>query len=290
MKKTKHHIISEVYQRNFMGDDGKIYYLMPSNKIVPGNPSDMLKEEHYNTVKGSLFIEDIFSNTESYFGEVIRRVKNREKLTKDDKIVLSIYTSMIFNRNRVRRDKMKNFAEKILNRTSEIEGESSFKYSDIKSVDDNYKNNGKISLNDFKESYQNFNEVFSASSMDVSLSVWEIIYKMKWRFLLSPDNLFFLSSDNPVNLCRPLAENKYGFGSHGAVSGLRHSDVELTFPLTKNVALLAGWLNSDDLNYVDVPDNIVNQINYITVRSSEVVFSGEKQLLEIILNESIIDN
>ena len=288
MKKTKHHIISEVYQKNFIGDDDKIYYLMPTNKIIQSSPVKMLKEEHYNTVKGSLFIEDIFSNIEGYYGPIVEKIKEKGVITKDEKIVLAIYTSIIFNRNKIRRDKMKEFAENIVNKFSNIEEKNDSECSGDDNIDNSdYGDGNAISLDDFKKSYKNFKEVFAVSSMNVSLDVWQIIYQMNWRFLFCPAGHVFLSSDNPVNLCRSLAEEKYGFGSYGAVAGLKHKDVELTFPLTKNIALLAGWINSDDLSYIDVPSNFVNEINYRTVRSAEVVFSEDKQLLEAILSDSI---
>lgn len=291
MKKTKHHIISEFYQKGFIGDDNKIYYLMPNCKIISSSPYNMLKEEHYNTVRGSLFVEDIFSNVEGYIGLIIKKIKEKKEITKDDKVVLSIYTSIVFNRNRIRRDKMKNFAKSVLNKFYDTEDRNNSEYSKIENADNNnYESGAKISLDDFKKTYENFKEVFAVSSMSVSLDVWEIIYQMKWRFLFCSTENIFLSSDNPVNLCRPLAENKYGFGSCGARAGLAHEDVELTFPLAKNIALLAGWKNSDDLSYVDVPDDCISQINYRTIRNAETIFSGSKKLLESILSSNINNN
>lgn len=281
MKKTKHHIISEVYQNSFLNkDEKKVYYLSFDGRIFSSSPEKMLKEEHYNTVNGSLFIEDLFSNIENYFGLVVKKILQKEPINRNDKLILAIYTSIIFNRVKTRREHMRNFCQKIIDKVNLIED------NDFSPIVQTNEDDAKISIDEFVESYKNFNEVFSASSMNVSLDVYEYIYNMNWRFLVAPDNSDFISSDNPVCLCRPDAENKFGPGSYGAVAGLKHLDVELTFPLSSRVALLAGWINSDDLNYFAVTKEFVDNVNYRTIRFAETVFAAKKSDLENIIANS----
>lgn len=74
------------------------------------------------------------------------------------------------------------------------------------------------------------------------------ITKMRWVFFhTSPPN-WFITSDNPVSLRVP-NHPEWGFG-------LRRKDIQLTFPVTRSIGLLACWGQDTDsgaVTHIDLP-------------------------------------
>ncbi|MCH7759021.1 DUF4238 domain-containing protein [Patescibacteria group bacterium] len=283
MKKIQHHYISKTYQNNFIGKNGKIYFLDPDGRIYASNPKNMFKEGHYNTVDGSLFIEDIMSEIEGLFSSIVNsKIKKKIIITKWEKILLSIYISTLLNRVRNNREGFRNFFKELVEWGENITDKEK---RILKAVPPS---KGKTySLKEIRDILENFNSDFAVGSMDASLKVSSIIYNMKWRFLVAPKDLVFISSDNPVNLRRPEAEKKYGFNALGARLGLKYKDIQLTFPLTPEIILLAGWKNSDDLKYLEIPGSWIPQLNYTTAMRADTLFASKKDVLEKILKKTL---
>jgi hypothetical protein len=79
------------------------------------------------------------------------------------------------------------------------------------------------------------NRAWSLGQMfEMMMFLQEVIYNMRWRFLLAPNNEpGFLTTDNPVSLFDPLASPLGGIGF--ASSPAAH----FTFPISRDVCLLA---------------------------------------------------
>jgi hypothetical protein len=73
-----------------------------------------------------------------------------------------------------------------------------------------------------------------------------IIQNMKWRFVVSRDP-GFLTGDNPV------------FYPKGI--GLKHIESELSFPISKDVALLATWIRGKDCQFHSAKETAIQEIN-----------------------------
>jgi len=275
MKKIQHHFVSETYLNNFTNQDNKIFVLDDNDKIFPTNPNNIFKENHYNTVNGSLYIENNLSELEGFYNNILKnKIIKFIKLSEEEKMILALYFATIFNRVRIRREGM----EKSL--TDLVNWVDSFKNSDLPSAP--ISSSGKfIDIKKIKKALENFNPEFAASSFNTSLNTAGIIYQMKWRFLYtdSGDN-FLISSDNPSCLCRPVAENKYGPNAFGSRAGLLHKDSELTIPLTPKIIVLTGWINNTDLDYIPMLDTLVNQFNYRTLRDAKWIVSNKKEKLD----------
>lgn len=84
----------------------------------------------------------------------------------------------------------------------------------------------------------------------------QMIAEMGWTFWLSSAPDFFITSDYPFCLhnAKIPVDSIYG-------PGLGQRDVEVTFPITKEIAFMAGWL-STGTRWRQAPRNIVEQMNY----------------------------
>jgi hypothetical protein len=279
MKKIQHHFISEAYLKNFTNEDDKICVIGENYKIFETNPNNIFKENHYNTVRGSLFIEDEMSEIEGKYNQIIQnKIKKKLRLDQGEKIIMAFYIATIFNRVRIRREMMEKSLKDM------VSWADNFRGKDLSGLPPA---SGKtINIESIKKSLENFNPEFAVSSFKNSIYTTGFIYHMKWRFLIIQNDDVFITSDNPAHLCRPRAENKYGPNAFGARAGFKHEDAELTIPITPKTVILAGWINNTDLDYFTIPDSWVSQFNWRTMRSANWLVSNKRKKFEEILKKS----
>ncbi|MFH1522461.1 MAG: DUF4238 domain-containing protein [Patescibacteria group bacterium] len=280
-KKIGHHWLSEAYLRNFCNSKNQVCVLTPQNRIYETSPHNICKENHYNTVNGSLIIEDSLSVIEGEVFKIINgKIKEREILNNEEKLLLAYYVSIIFCRVRGRREWFRKSYEDIINWMGSFKQSKKFQEASLPAS-----GNGRTyKLDDMKKTLKNFNQRFAVSSMNLSEYSLGYIVNMKWVFFTAPKDSF-ISSDDPVRLCRPEAEKKYGPLATGSLAGLKHEDVELTFPITPDTLLGASWKIKYDLIYTPIRSEKIFGINRRTIRHAKDLFATNKQILEHILQE-----
>ena len=84
---------------------------------------------------------------------------------------------------------------------------------------------------------------------------------MKWRFIKATDDYKFMTGDNPLRYIDP-AHNPHSF--YGV--GLANKNIEVTFPLSKDMAAFGGWERS--AGYFQGNNQHVKHINRMTVIAS----------------------
>ena len=147
-----------------------------------------------------------------------------------------------------------------------------------------------FSADELLEAGKDIGSLHSSLIPETVIEIAPIIFNIKWLFLIrDPISDPFLTSDNPSVMVRPDAELKYGRGTFGAGAGLAFNDVELTLPISSNIALICQWKSSNDCNYLQVNKSTVNQINSRTMRYGNQLISDNKQMLEKII-ESVKNN
>jgi len=82
----------------------------------------------------------------------------------------------------------------------------------------------------------------------------QVLSKMTWQFLRSAGGLSFLTSDNPVFFCEDL--------------GIRAIESELSFPISRDIALHATWRRDLPEGFVRVPRQVIKEINRRTVSAA----------------------
>lgn len=113
-------------------------------------------------------------------------------------------------------------------------------------------------------------------------SIATTIYNMNWTLLRSSDTNYFVLSDYPFNSVGPGAPG----GSFSYQRNLTDREVELSIPISRNIALIASWTGHGDRE-LECCDDIVAQINIrscsraeIAVYSPSKTFPGHEQIMK----------
>jgi hypothetical protein len=94
---------------------------------------------------------------------------------------------------------------------------------------------------------------------------------MSWAFIHATSDFKFVASDNPLYYINP----KYKPSFYGD-DGLLNKNIEVTFPLSSEIALLASWKN-DMKGYFKINNGAVKTINHRTIMAtSKYVFANLK--------------
>ncbi len=96
---------------------------------------------------------------------------------------------------------------------------------------------GRITLR--ATQYEHLNGM--AGVMDVAP---DVLARMHWTFFHVAAPNWLITSDNPVSLRVP-DHPEWGFG-------LRRKDIQILFPITRTMGLLAVWSENDD-HHIDLP-------------------------------------
>jgi hypothetical protein len=111
---------------------------------------------------------------------------------------------------------------------------------------------------------------FSLFMMTLINDFGPIFHKMKWTIFIS-DDYRFITSDHPLSYDDPTHDPQSPLGI-----GLLNKNIRLTFPVTKDLALLATWSEQDD-GYLRAPSKLVRAINRRTVHSAmKFIFPPER--------------
>lgn len=109
-----------------------------------------------------------------------------------------------------------------------------------------------------------------AMAMSNSDKLTQVFYDMNWTFIKATDSFKFLSGDNPLHYLDPTHDPRSFYGV-----GLLNKNVEVTFPLSSDIALLASWVGKS--SYVQGRNKHVKGINKRTIlAASKFVFASAK--------------
>lgn len=259
LKNKNHHYLAESYQRGFTDDNSHIWILTPENEIYNSNPSKTFKKHYFYIVKlptggGSLKVENSLSKIEGGYISALQKIERDQELNFEERAAVSMFIATMFNRTKIHRDSMREFFEELLP-NKEIEG--------------------------FMEGFDSHH---SRSIMRIGINTALKIMSMHWTIFNTTRCKPFITSDNPLCMCSPSREKKYGINSFGATTGLRHGDAQMSFPLSKTHALLATW-NVKFPKRVTASANQVDQINYRSIRGAKNYIASQRYLLDEIVQK-----
>ncbi len=288
MKQKAHHYITESYQKGFTDKNGHVWILTPEKKLYNTNPTNSFKEDHFYTIKlptggGSLVVEKTLAQIEGGFIAVIRnKIQRKEALTEEDRLYIALFVAAMFTRTKVQRNHFKQQLGNVIERMEDME--ETMRKNPPKSPFPMERGSGpSVSLEELKEHMNDFDSDEALTTLTLLQDTAPPIAAMKWSILIPEEGAgSFLSSDNPLCMCSPEREAKYGRRAIGASAGLADGDVEITFPLTKTHALFASWDNPLPL-YVDITPSMVEQMNIRTSRTASNLIASSKEQLEAIL-------
>ncbi|MEC0094349.1 DUF4238 domain-containing protein [Paenibacillus macquariensis] len=227
-------------------------------------------------------LEHAFSLFEGEAGKILHNITiNNKSITIHEKALLSEFIYYMHTR-------VPNFRENVNRFTSDISkmimqvasAHPEYLHGVLKEVDrlNGEENDHDIDgLIEFIQSDRYTIEVPQERSIqlmiDLAEKISEVIFNMRWEFLIAPSGVYFVTSDNPVVLLNPKnTSNFFGDGFRSSPS------VEMTFPLSPKCCLLGTWPKGKE-RYKLVTSERVRAINLRTCNSSSKhVYSCTKVL------------
>jgi hypothetical protein len=284
----KHHTVPVGYLKNFTDENGLNWLVTSELKMFSNIPKNILNRKDYNTITfddgtKSFMIESGYLNQiERDFAEVNdSKINNLTPLTKEDKAKLAVFVAAQHMRTEGRRDAMLDFMNRIEESTrwvDELTEEQKIKLAE----QNNHLHPGGddgIPVSELLKHRDDMSTFMASGLPDNVEGIAPIIYDMHWA-LIYDKNGRFITSDDPVVLVNPTLDAMNGGKGTWMRAGLAQDDVELSFPLTQHVQLLAGWKLSKDLHYVNALEPQIEEFNRRQLRHSRtIVLSSEAQAI-----------
>lgn len=275
----KHHTVPVGYLKNFTDTNGLNWVINNKLKKFSNVPKNILNRKNYNTItfddgSKSFFIESGYLNQiETKFSHVNdTKVNNLILLNEHDKAIIATFIAAQMLRAEGRRDAMLDFMNRIEERTSWI---NDLTEEQKKNIAENNKyfphsSEDSIPVSELLKLREDMSS-FMASGLPSGVEeIAPIIFDMNWALVVD-DKGRFITSDDPVVLVNPSLDATNDSKGSWMQAGLAQNDVELSFPLTKNVTILAGWKLEKDLQYLPATEDNVREFNMRQMRHSKII-------------------
>jgi len=288
------HKIPRTYLQSFTDSQGKLWIGDKDFKLYSRKPDEILTEHDYFTIKfptggGTLLIETKYLNDiEGAYATIFRdKISKKELVSNEEKAKLSIFVASMMARQPNRRESLKKFFK---------DGEEQITH--LISLPDHIKKRAgsmilhdktapTISADEFLRAGKDISSLHSSLIPNAVESSAPIIFNMQWVFMVRPNEANpFITSDNPCIMVNPVAENKFGRGTMGASPGLRQNDVELTLPLSPDITLMIGWQSKTNCQYINIPLELVDEVNRRTRRHAKTIIGSDKTMIERIVQRT----
>jgi len=290
MKKKKQHTIPKCYLENFTDENGNLYVLdLEGKKIFKTKPKKILTDNHFYTIKfpqggGSFVVENTLEKIESDFSSIFHnKIKERKPLDIEEQALISIFVAAMLLRTKAFRENIETPFKEIEEFIKRIESLSEEEKKTLAPVPSLPASSPTISGEEFKKIAKDIPTFHSSSIIEMLPETSNIIFNMKWGFLISEDEEnYFITSDDPCLLMNVPAIKKYGINTFGYSPGLWQDDVDLNLPLSSDISLLAGWQLKSEV-YIPVPPKIIDQINLrvMIYAREKIIAKSDKKLKEI---------
>ena len=287
MTKKRHHYLPEFYLDGFVKPHNGPYmwvYEKGDPKIRKASVKDVAVQKHYYSFvtpegqKDSETFENFLAFIENNVAPVFQKIKKQEILSEEERSWFAIFLASLVTRVPNFRESIEESAAEVIRRinlkmASDTEG--------FKSMIRNFENETGSKVNLPIEDLQKFildgeykikvDPQFSLSMMTLINDFSPIFHKMNWTIFISDDHKF-VTSDNPLFYNDPTHDPRSPFGV-----GFLSKNIRLTFPVTKELALLATWSRGKDF-YSRATNKLVRATNRRTIQSA----------LKFILNAVIV--
>jgi hypothetical protein len=287
MTKKRHHYLPEFYLDGFVNPHNGPYmwvYEKGDPKIRKASVKDVAVQKHYYSFvtpegqKDSETFENFLAFIENNVAPVFQKIKKQEILSEEERSWFAIFLASLVTRVPNFRESIEESAAEVIRRinlkmASDTEG--------FKSMIRNFENETGSKVNLPIEDLQKFildgkykikvDPQFSLSMMTLINDFSPIFHKMNWTIFISDDHKF-VTSDNPLFYNDPTHDPRSPFGV-----GFLSKNIRLTFPVTKELALLATWSRGKDF-YSRATNKLVRATNRRTIQSA----------LKFILNAVIV--
>lgn len=284
--KKDHHYVPRFYLGGFLESGESQLWVYEKGKTKPfrSSPENTGFQKYYygferpDGKRDTNTIEDMYSKVEQSAATEINKIARRETIDGQAKANLAYFIAFQITRvprfrkhlESVDREAVKHLAHRL---ASSPEYFASTKCS--------YEEETGKSLDYTYDECKTFVEqgirvkIRSESSLPIALllpqTMWRNIAEMKWQYLIAPWRQKFITTDNPVFYCNPSRPSADVFDT-----GLMDRNVELTLPVTREVALIARWFGKQ--GYTKANESQVKRVNRNSILGcSRFVFSGTNE-------------
>ena len=203
-------------------------------------------------------IEQLLANeVEEPANRVIQKIREQQSITQEDKLTLAKYMMVIWKRVPENKVRLKEKAPEIMNPVFERVGRE---LADLRKLHPEKSDiiekrcrelqeirNNKVEELIYDTWLQNIPPDKTPQSIDV-------LSQMTWRFMIADKEQYFITSDNPLFFFRWM--------------GIGKEKSEVTFPITKSIALWATWRIDISEGFFPARSQMVKEVNRRTASIS----------------------
>ena len=247
------HYVPKYYLKGFSKDEGNtiwVYDKQDSRKF-----STQVRSIANITGFYTSKIEEYLSNkVESPANAVLRKIRDRNKITVDDKKVLSTYMVVMLKRVPQSKERVKKYVPSVAKEVSQ-------KFDNILRIAASIQPGRAALIKERRAEIQKYIEKYSKEQLKdiwldnipagMSPRVVKAISSMTWIFLTFDQHPAFLTSDNPVFYFTDI--------------GIGNPKSEISFPISSHVALWANWRPDLSEGYSPTNMNTVKEFSRRTV-------------------------
>lgn len=283
----RHHYLPQSYLKGFIDPNNKPYvwiYEKGGDLIKPASVRHIAVHKNYYSFKkedgttNRHSFETGFEKIESITAPAIKKIINYEDLRGLDRSHVATFLSLSMLRVPSFRDNIKSIIESDYKAYSKHLASDENRFEDFTKSAKNEVGLSNIELDELrtyvlKGEYKI--EVDKDRSLGFILSnIFEIaqaIHSLDWNFWVAPNRYKFVTCDNPLFYFNP---QRKLFDQKGV--GFQDRQVELSFPLSKDIAIFASWKLKNG-KYININENKVKEINRRTIISANrFIYSSKK--------------
>jgi hypothetical protein len=260
-KKERHHYVPVFYLQEFTDDDEKFLWAYDKSRgsIVRAAPRDLGLEKHYYSYttgegeRDSSTVEDALEKIDGLTAPILRKLLAGEALGRDDRSVFCYFMALQMARGPVHRQNYEKIAEagaRVMLNTVATKGPAE--------VDD-----VEITVN----------PQISLEGLAVAQHIAPVFDRMAWLIVTARGRYRFVTSDNPV-VYADLTHDPNSLGGAGLLS----PNTEVTFPLSRGLALAASWQGPhNSVVRIKGTEPLVKRINRWTIAGAKrFVFASQR--------------
>jgi len=261
------HYIPKYYLKGFSTPENEnriVTYQVNPEKFFTTNLINIGQETNfYSDEKEKYLAEEI----EEPANEVLRKIKQRKKLTYEDKEIFSSYLLAILKRVPSFINFIKSKLPDAIEETKQKAEDRYKQFLKLNQIDEKDAKEIFLAIENF-DALNNFNEEITKEiwldfiNPEKTPLVLNEIKLKKWVFFINKTDQYLITSDNPFYFDKQI--------------GLRNS--EFSFPITKDIALVA--VDSENLlpNYANPRRQIIKELNRRTIANSHnYVYSPKEE-------------
>ena len=287
-RKKRHHYIPKFYLEGFVDPRNKPFlwiYEKGGSKIIEASAKDIAVEKHYFSFldskgeRDSETLENALAEIEGKVASVCRKIFNEKSLCEEDRSFFASFLALMMTRVPNHRNVISVMIESVIKKMSLMfasnkkgfEGSvKRFEHDTGNKIDMPIEDLRQIMLDESKykiKANPQFSIAIALSNLDKLIQVF---FDMKWTFLKATDDYKYLSGDNPLYYYDPTYDPRSFYGV-----GLLNKNVEITLPISQEVALFASWQGKS--GYTQGRNTHVKDINKRTIlAASRFVFASAK--------------